>query len=89
MIVAIRIKGEVGMPKGKKELLYNLRLRRKYSCILLKDKKILNKVKNEIAFGEIDNDTLKLLISKRAKKPGDKPVSEGSESIIKSLEEGE
>ena len=87
-IVVIRISGKIGIPKEEENILYSLRLRKKYSCILLKDKKILEKVKRRVAFGEIDNDTLKLLISKRARKPGNKPVQEGADAIIKKLEEG-
>jgi len=89
MIVAIRIVGEIGLSREEKENLFNLRLRRKYSCILLKDtSRLSDRVKARICFGEIDKETLKLLISKRARKSGDKPVAESADSIIKKLEEG-
>ena len=88
MIVVIRIAGRVGMPPKEGEILYNLRLRKKYSCVLVKDKSILEIIKNKIAFGEIDKETLALLISKRARKAGNKPISESSDLIVNKLEEG-
>lgn len=88
MIAAIRMAGEIGLSKKEKANLYNLRLRRKYSCVLIKDRGLLENVKTWICYGEIDQDTLKLLISTRARKSGNKPVSEGADSIIKKLGEG-
>jgi len=88
MIVAIRISGRVGIAPGKDAILYNLRLRKKYACVLLRDKSLLEKVSDKVSFGEIDKETLALLISKRGKKIGNKPVQESSEIIIKKLEEG-
>jgi len=88
MIVAIRISGMVDVPEKEEKILYNLRLRRKYSCILLKDKKILEKVRNLVAYGEIDPATLRLLIEKKGRKEGDKPIKESIDGIVKKLEEG-
>ena len=88
MLIAIRIAGRVGMSPREGEILFNLRLRKKYSCVFIKDKSLLDVIKNKIAFGEIDKETLALLISKRARKPGKKPVSESVDVIIKKLEEG-
>ena len=88
MIVVIRIAGMVGVPKTEEDVLFNLRLRRKYSCVLTKDRKILENIKNRISFGEIDNETLKLLISKRGEKPEGKKLEESADLIVKKLEEG-
>jgi large subunit ribosomal protein L30 len=69
MILVIRISGQVEIPKSVSETLYRLRLRRKYTAILLESKqqnlKLLNKIRNFIAFGEINKETLTDLISKR------------------------
>ena len=88
MIVAIRIAGRVGMTPREGGILFNLRLRKKYACVFIKDKSLLEVVKNKVAFGEISKETLALLISKRARKPGNKPVSESADLIVKKLEEG-
>lgn len=88
MIVAIRIAGMVGIPDTVERILFNLRLRKKYSCILVKNKKLIELVKDKVTYGEITHDTLKMLISKRGKKLGDKPISESADIVIKKLEEG-
>lgn len=88
LIVAIRIAGRVGTRPEDERKMFNLRLRKKYACVLIRDKALLEPIKNEIAFGEIDNETLSLLLSKRGRKPGDKPVQESADIIIKKLVEG-
>ncbi|MEM2956093.1 MAG: uL30 family ribosomal protein [Candidatus Pacearchaeota archaeon] len=88
MIAVIRIAGRVGISNKDEKILHSLRLRKKYVCILLKDKKILEKIKTKVCFGEIDNETLALLISKRGKKVGGKMIQESASIIAKKLEEG-
>jgi len=70
MILAIRISGLVEIQKRVQETLFRLRMRRKYSAVLLKPTteniKLLRKVRDHIAYGDIDKDTLTLLIQKRA-----------------------
>ncbi len=70
MILAIRISGLVEIQKRVQETLFRLRMRRKYSAVLLKPTteniKLLRKVRDHIAYGDIDKDTLTLLIKKRA-----------------------
>jgi len=69
MLLAIRISGLVDMNGSESELLSRLRLRRKYSAILIKpteeNLKIIKKIRNFVAYGPIDNETLKELIIKR------------------------
>jgi large subunit ribosomal protein L30 len=69
MIIAIRISGLVEMPKEAQITLDRMRLRRKYSAILLQptpeNMKLLQHVRNFIAYGDIDQETLSLLIEKR------------------------
>jgi|SRR3989344_4825832 len=69
MIAIIRIKGLVKIRKKIEETLYRLRLRRKYSCVILRDdpkiKNMLKKLRNFVAYGNIDDKTLEELINKR------------------------
>ena len=73
-IVVIRISGMVKMNEKIEDTLYRMRLRRKYACVVLEDTKenlgMLNKVKNFVAYGEIDEETYKELVEKRGKKDG-------------------
>jgi len=66
MILVIRISGQVGLPSDVKESLNRLRLRRKYTAVLIKDTKILKKIRNYVSYGTIDKETLQELIEKRA-----------------------
>jgi len=71
MIIVIRISGLVEIPEDINETLFRMRLRRKYSAVLLKESeenlKLLKSVRNFVAFGNISDETLLLLITKRAK----------------------
>lgn len=71
MIVVIRIKGQVGIKHDVKETLHRLRLRTKYSAALLnptpQNQKLLRSLRNHVAYGDINSEMLKKLISKRAK----------------------
>jgi len=71
MIAVIRIHGMVKMKKKIEETLYRLRLRRKYSCVIINPTKenlgMIKKVKDFVAYGEIDEKTLEKLIEKRGK----------------------
>ncbi len=69
----IRIKGQVGIKKPVKETLNRLRLRRKYVCVVFEEpsKEILGmikKMKDFVAFGEIQEETYKELVEKRGQK---------------------
>lgn len=76
MIIAIRIRGDVGLKTPARETLNRLRLRRKYSCIVL-DKPtkeqmgMIEKMRNFIAYGEIDETTYKKLVEARGQKDKD------------------
>lgn len=71
IIVIIRISGMVKVKREIEETLYRMKLRKKYSCIVIKPNKenlgMLEKVKHYVAFGEIDDATLKELKEKRGK----------------------
>ncbi len=70
MIIVIRISGQVGLNSDIKETLHRLRIRRKYTAVLVKptteNMKLLQKLRNHLAFGTIDKETLQELIEKRA-----------------------
>lgn len=86
MIIAIRIKGIVEVPRKVQETLFRMRLRRKYSAILLKNnlenQKLLVTIRNYVAYGSINQETLSLLISKRGV-----PVKKGKINIEKVVED--
>jgi large subunit ribosomal protein L30 len=71
MISIIRITGLVGVPIEAKETLNRLRLRKKYSCIIIRETPeilgMLKKIRNYVAYGKIDRQTLIELIEKRGK----------------------
>ncbi len=71
-IAIIRISGMVKVPKDIENVLYRLKLRRKYSCVVIKPTKdllgMLNKVKFYVSYGEIDKETLVKLLKERGKK---------------------
>lgn len=69
MILVIRISGLVEVPVRINEALFRMRLRRKYSAVLLKPTKenlmLLKEVRNFVAYGPISKDALIELIEKR------------------------
>ena len=69
MIAIVRITGDVGLRKTVRETLYRLRLRRKYSCVIIKENEInlgmMKKVRDFVAYGEIKDEVLEELIVKR------------------------
>ncbi len=72
MIAIIRIKGQVKVRKEVIETLNRLGLKKKYSCIILERPKkeesgMIEKVRNFVAFGEINNETYKKLVEARGK----------------------
>lgn len=78
MIAIIRIKGMVDASKKQKATLERLRLRKKYSCVVLQESKeilgMLKKVQQYVAYGNIENDTLKEIVIKRGRLKGNKPI---------------
>ena len=69
MIAIIRISGMVGVNEDVENTLLRLRLRRKYSCVILRESKelsgMLNKIRSFVAYGEIDKETFVELAEKR------------------------
>ena len=79
-VAIIRIRGDRGLNKTRMESLKRLRLFKKNTCIVLNTSKnlpgILFKLKDQITWGEIDEQTFKLLFEKRAKLPANKRLTE-------------
>ena len=74
-----------------KESLSRLRMRRKYACVVLNPNKeqegMIKKVKNLVAFGEINKETLEKLIEKRGH-PIDKKKKIDFKKVADELEKG-
>ena len=70
LICIIRIRGRVGINKDINETLNRLRLRKKYSCVIIKPKKeqlgMIKKIRDFVAFGEISDEIFKKLIETRS-----------------------
>jgi len=72
MIAVIRIHGKVKLKKEIADTLNRLGLKRKYSCVVFKNPTesqlgMIKKIKDFVAFGEINEETLKELKEKRGK----------------------
>ena len=84
MIVAIRISGLVDVPQAMEETLFRMRLRRKYSCVLLEETKeniaILARVRNLVAFGKISKEAIAELVEKRGQ-----PIEKGTKIDAKKV----
>lgn len=94
MILVIRISGMVEVPTTVNDTLSRIRLRRKYAAVLLKETddnyKLLNHVRNFVAFGTIDTPTLVELIAQRGQALKGKkidPAKVATDVEKKSLEE--
>jgi len=89
MILVIRIAGQVDLNSDVKETLHRLKIRRKYAAVLIKptaeNLKLLQKIRNHVAFGTIDKETLEELIEKRSQ-PIDKKTKIDPKKIIEQLD---
>jgi large subunit ribosomal protein L30 len=83
-IAIVRIRGGIGLKKEIKAGLTILRLYKKNYCRVIKSSKsnlgMIQKVKDYITWGEIDEETLKLLKEKRGEKTSTKTKSDSSQS---------
>ena len=78
MKCVIRIAGSVGLKKEIIETFKRMNLNRKYSCVIIheneKNKGMLRKIKDYVAFGDIDEKTLEKIIEKRGKSLDSKKI---------------
>ncbi|MEK6899437.1 MAG: uL30 family ribosomal protein [Nanoarchaeota archaeon] len=94
MIVVIRISGMVEIPDNIQEMLYRMRLRQKYATVIMhetpENAKILERVRNFVAFGKISESMLEQLIEIRGERFDKKKIDAkkiASELGKKNLEE--
>ncbi|MCS7113300.1 MAG: 50S ribosomal protein L30 [Nitrososphaerota archaeon] len=80
MIAVVRVRGTVNVRRDVEETLRRLRLTKPNHCIVLPETDaylgMVNKVKDWVAYGEIDLETLKLLLKERGKVIGGKPLTD-------------
>jgi large subunit ribosomal protein L30 len=88
LIVIIRIRGMIDINQDVEETLSRFRLRRKYSCVVLKENEVvkgmLKKIRSFVAYGEIDKETLEELIKARGQ-PLDKKSKLDSKKIAEKI----
>lgn len=92
-ICAIRVRGIVGVRRRLEENLNRLRLKRKYSCVILvnPDKAqvgMIHKSKNDIAYGEISKEIFERVLEKRGQLVDKKKKMENAKKVIEGLEKG-
>ena len=90
MICIIRIRGDVKIDGDIKETFDRMRLRKKYSCIVINPNKeqlgMIKKLEDFTAFGEIREDVFEKLIDARGQKLKGKKVD--SKTAVSGLEKG-
>ena len=92
MYAVIRLKGLVKIREDFRDTLKMLRLNRKMHCVVLEEndinKGMIQKVKDRVTWGEINDDILKLLIEKRGRKPGNERLTkEEAEDAFRKIKE--
>jgi len=79
------------MTEKMQETLYRIKLRRKYAAVLLQPTTnnigLLKRIRNHVAYGNINRETLIELIKKRAQ-PKDKSKKINQEKVLEQLEKG-
>jgi len=80
LLAVIRIRGSVSVRKDIEYTLNLLRLNRKFHLTLIRNnpsyKGMLQKVKDYVTWGEIDKETLELLLKNRGRLVGNKRITE-------------
>lgn len=79
-IAVIRIRGKLKIKKPIEDTMKMLRLYKKNHCIIMPQNEstigMLNKIRDYVTWGEIDVNTLKLLLERRGKLSGNKRLTE-------------
>jgi large subunit ribosomal protein L30 len=80
MFAIVRLRGELNLRPEIKDTLAMLRLHRINHCVVLRDdpqiKGMIQKVKDYVAWGEIDERTLAFLLEKRGRLSGNRRLTE-------------
>ena len=91
MMCVIRIRGKVGLNKDVNETLNRLRLRKKYACIVINPGKeqlgMVKKLRDFVAFGEINDEIFEKLIQKRGQKI-DNSKNIDAKKIVETIKKG-
>jgi len=91
MICIIRIRGQVKLNRDVKETLERLRLKKKYSCVVLNPNKeqlgMIKKIRDFVAYGNIRKDVFERLLDSRGQKIN-KNKKIDSRKVIEDLEKG-
>ena len=79
-IAIIRIHGKKGLRKDVKDTFNMLRLYKKHNCVIVSSSKsfagMIGKIDNYVSWGEIDSETMMLLLEKRGKLARKKKLNE-------------
>lgn len=79
-MVVVRIRGRVHLKSEMEDALRIMRLYRKHTCVIIKGSEsglgMLQKVKDYVTWGEVDEETFKLLMEKRGKLAGNERLTE-------------
>ena len=79
-VAVVRVRGECKIRRDIEDTLKMLRLYKKNNCAVISNKPVflgmLDKVKDFVTWGEINEETFRELIKKRGKLPGKKPLTE-------------
>ncbi len=79
-IAVIRVRGRVHLRKEIEDTLKLMRLYKKNTCVIIKDSEpmigMLQKVKDYVTWGEINEETFKLLLDKRGRLAGNVKLTE-------------
>ena len=90
MILAIRIIGNVKKDMDILETLFRMRLRKKYTSVLItptpENMKLLKRMRNFIAYGDVTKETMIKLIEKRGKLIGGSDKKIDATKVVENLE---
>ncbi len=80
LLAVVRLRGQVNVNRKIRDTLAMLRLHKRYHCVVIPDtpsyRGMLNVVKDYVTYGEINAETLALLLRKRGRLKGDKPLTD-------------
>ncbi len=80
LMAVVRLRGQVGVARKIKDTLAMLRLHKRYHCVVVPKTPsymgMLQVVKDYVAYGEIDAETLAMLLRNRGRLVGNKPLTD-------------
>lgn len=80
MFAVVRLRGELNLRPEIRDTLDMLRINRLNHCVIVKEDEhyrgMIQKVKDYVAWGRIDNETLAMLLQKRGRQSGNRRLTE-------------